>query len=290
VKPARFSYRAPSSLAEAVEILAEHGEDAKVLAGGQSLVPMMNLRLAQPSVLVDLNRIGELSYLRPGADGGVAIGAMTRHAAVAASDLLAARCGLLASAASRIGYPAIRHRGTLGGSLAHADPVAEMPCVALTLDAELVASGPSGDRVVAAGDFFDTYFTTALAPDEVLREIRYPALGQGEGWGFRESVRKTGDFAIVAVAAHLRAVDGVVQRARIGLAGVADRPVRATAAEQALAGQPLEAAIDAAAEQAASIVEAASDIHATTEFRRHLAQVLTRRALEDAMGMAEASR
>jgi carbon-monoxide dehydrogenase medium subunit len=290
VKPARFSYRAPSSLAEAVEILAEHGEDAKVLAGGQSLVPLMNLRLAQPSVLVDLNRVPGLAYLRPAADGGVAVGAMTRHAAVAASELLAERCGLLASAASRIGYPAIRNRGTLGGSLAHADPVAEMPCVALTLDAELVAVGPSGERVIAALDFFDTYFTTALAPDELLREIRYPALGPGEGWGFRESVRKTGDFAIVAVAAHLRVADGVVERARVGLAGIADRPVRVTAAEQAIAGQPLEAAIEAAAEHAAEAVEAASDIHASTAFRRHLARVLTRRALEDAQAMAEAPR
>jgi carbon-monoxide dehydrogenase medium subunit len=290
VKPARFSYRAPSSLAEAVEILAEHGEDAKVLAGGQSLVPLMNLRLAQPSVLVDLNRVPGLAYLRPAADGGVAVGAMTRHAAVAASELLAERCGLLASAASRIGYPAIRNRGTLGGSLAHADPVAEMPCVALTLDAELVAVGPSGERVIAALDFFDTYFTTALAPDELLREIRYPALGPGEGWGFRESVRKTGDFAIVAVAAHLRVADGVVERARVGLAGIADRPVRVTAAEQAIAGQPLEAAIEAATEHAAQAVEAASDIHASTAFRRHLARVLTRRALEDAQAMAEAPR
>jgi carbon-monoxide dehydrogenase medium subunit len=215
---------------------------------------------------------------------------MTRHAAVAASELLAERCGLLASAASRIGYPAIRNRGTLGGSLAHADPVAEMPCVALTLDAELVAIGPSGERVIVASDFFDTYFTTALAPDELLREIRYPALGRGEGWGFRESVRKTGDFAIVAVAAHLRVADGVVERARVGLAGIADRPVRVTAAEQAITGQPLEAAIEAATEHAAEAVEAASDIHASTAFRRHLARVLTRRALEDAQAMAEAPR
>jgi carbon-monoxide dehydrogenase medium subunit len=286
VKPARFDYHAPVTLDEAVGLLAEHGDDAKLLAGGQSLVPMMNLRLAQPAVVIDLNRVPELAYLRPSGEDAVAVGAMTRHASVAASDLLAERCPLLGAAAARIGYPAIRHRGTLGGSLAHADPVAEMPCIALTLDAELLATGPAGDRVIPAADFFQTYFTTALAPNELLREIRYPTLGTSEGWGFHESVRKTGDFAIVAVAALVRMADGVIEQARLGIAGVSDRPVRAADAEQRLAGEPLEAVLDEAADRAAATVDAASDIHASADFRRDLVRVLTRRALRDAVAMA----
>jgi aerobic carbon-monoxide dehydrogenase medium subunit len=286
MKPARFDYHAPATLDEAVRLLAEHGDEAKLLAGGQSLVPMMNLRLAQPSVVIDLNRVSEMAYLRPDGEGRIALGAMSRHHSVATSDLLRDRCPLLASAAARIGYPAIRYRGTLGGSLAHADPVAEMPCVALTLGAELVAIGPGGERVIPADDFFLTYFTTALEPDELLREIRFPAISPGEGWSFHESARKTGDFAIVAVAAQVRVGDGVIEQARLGIAGISDRPVRAADAEQALAGQPLEIPLDEAADRAAATVDSASDIHASADFRRRLVAVLTRRALEDALTMA----
>lgn len=285
MKPARFDYYAPRSLPEAVELLERHGEEAKLLAGGQSLVPMMNLRLAQPSVLIDLNRVEGLAYIRPG-DEQVAIGAMTRHHEVAGSDLLRQHCGLLATAAGQIGYPAIRHRGTLGGSLAHADPVSEMPCVAVALDAELTAIGPGGERVIRAADFFQTYFTTALAPDELLREIRFPALGRDEGWGFHESVRKTGDFATVAVAARVRMADGAIVTGGIGIAGVADRPVRAAAAEAALSRGGLSSGLDEVAELAAATVEEVSDIHASAEFRRRIVRVLVRRALEDAMTMA----
>ncbi len=287
MKPARFDYYAPTSLPEAVGLLQAHGDDAKLLAGGQSLVPLMNLRLAQPSVIIDLNGVEGLSYVRALGDGQVAIGAMTRHHDVATAPLVRERCPLLADAAGRIGFPAIRHRGTLGGSLSHADPVSEMPCVAVTLDAELVASGPAGDRVIGAADFFETYFTTALAPDEVLREIRYPAMGAEEGWGFHESVRKTGDFAIVAVATWLRLEEGRIAAARIGIAGVADRPARATAAEEALIGRGSDALVEAAAAAEGGVEEAPSDIHASADFRRRIVGVLARRALEDAMTMAE---
>lgn len=286
MKPAGFDYHAPTSLPEAVELLHRLGEDAKLLAGGQSLVPMMNLRLAQPSALIDLNRVQGLAYVRPLGDDRIAIGAMTRHDDVATSELVIGRCPLLASAAARIGYPAIRHRGTLGGSLAHADPVSEMPCVALTLDAELVVVGPGGERVIPALDFFQTYFTTSLATDEILREIRFPVLGPGDGWGFHESVRKAGDFAIVAVAARLRVSDGVVSEARLGVAGVSERPVRATEAEAALTGSRLEASLAEATDLAAGVVESESDIHASAAFRRRLVGVLARRAIEDAASSA----
>jgi len=287
MKPAGFAYHAPATLREAVELLQRHGEDAKLLAGGQSLVPMMNLRLAQPSVLIDLNRVDGLAYVRPDGDDRIAVGAMTRHDEVATSDLIREHCPLLASAAARIGYLAIRHRGTLGGSLAHADPVSEMPCVALTLDAELTVIGPAGERVIPAVDFFQTYFTTSLAPDELLREIRFPVTVPGEGWGFHESARKVGDFAIVAVAARLRMVNGEVGEAWLGIAGVSDRPVRATAAEAALTGRPLDEGRDEASELAAAAVDSESDIHASAEFRRRLVRVLTRRALADAASIAE---
>jgi len=290
MKPAKFDYYAPTTLPEAVRLLAEHGDEAKLLAGGQSLVPLMNLRLAQPGVLIDLNRVDGLSYVRAMDDGRLAIGAMTRHHEVATSPLVRERCPLLADAAARIGFPAIRHRGTLGGSLSHADPVSEMPCVAVTLDAELVAAGPTGDRTIRALDFFETYFTSALAPDEVLREIRYPAMGPGQGWAFHESVRKTGDFAIVAVAAHLHLAGGRVAAARIGIAGVADRPIRATRAEQSLIDALRPGSVDeTAAVAAADLDEPPTDIHASADFRRRIVQVLVRRALEDAMAMAERS-
>ncbi len=285
MKPARFDYYAPRSLSEAVELLGRHGEEAKLLAGGQSLVPMMNLRLAQPSVLIDLNRVEGLAYIRPGEEQ-FAIGAMTRHHEVAGSDLLRQRCGLLATAAGRIGYPAIRHRGTLGGSLAHADPVSEMPCVAVALDAELAVIGPGGERVIRAADFFETYFITALAPDELLREIRFPALAPNEGWGFHEAVRKTGDFATVAVAARVRMADQAIETSGIGIAGVADRPVRAAAAEAALTRGGASTSLDEVAELVAATVEEVSDIHASAEFRRRVVRVLVRRAIEDAMTMA----
>jgi carbon-monoxide dehydrogenase medium subunit len=236
VKPAPFRYLAPRALDECVELLGEHGETAKLLAGGQSLVPLMNLRLAFPEVIIDLNHVAGLDYVRD--EGGVlAIGAMTRHRDVATSAVVRRHCPLLADAVALVGYPAIRNRGTLGGSIAHADPVAELPCVALTLDAELVATGPRGRRVIAAVDFFGGFLTTALEPDEVLVEVRFPASG---ATAFREFSRKSGDFAVTAAAVDLTIVEGAVERARIGVAGAGDRPLRAAEAEGLVAGGPLD--------------------------------------------------
>jgi aerobic carbon-monoxide dehydrogenase medium subunit len=237
VKPAPFRYRAPRTIDECVELLAEHGGDAKPLAGGQSLVPLMNLRLAFPEVIVDLNRVEGLDYVRE-EDGVLAIGAMTRHRDVAGSEAVRRRCPLLADAVALVGYPAIRNRGTLGGSIAHADPVAELPCVALTLDAELVVAGPSGRRSIAASDFFQGFLTTALEPDELLVEVRFPDSGRA---AFREFSRKSGDFAVTAAAVDLTVTDGVVEQARIGVAGAGDRPLRAAEAEAALSGARLDA-------------------------------------------------
>jgi carbon-monoxide dehydrogenase medium subunit len=282
MKPARFEYFAPHTVDEATALLAEHGEEAKVLAGGQSLVPMMNLRLASPAVLVDLNRVEALAGIE--LDGDVLrIGAMTRHRDVAASATVRAACPLLAAAAELIGYPAIRERGTIGGSIAHADPVAEMPCVATALDAELVVTAAGGGRrSIAAADFFAGYFTTALAPEELLVEIRFRSDGGATGWGFQEFARKSGDFAVAAVAAEVTLADGVVRGARLGIAGVRERPVRASAAEERLQGRRPDAAL---AEEVASAVagEAAGGRFADNA---RVAGVLARRAVVAAVERA----
>jgi aerobic carbon-monoxide dehydrogenase medium subunit len=287
LKPSRFAYHAPATISECVGLLAEHGEDAKPLAGGQSLVPLMNLRLAAPAVLVDLNPIGELAYVF---DDGVrlVLGAMTRHRVVAGSERVRAACPLLAHAASHIGYPAIRARGTIGGSLAHADPVSELPCVAVTLDAELVLASADGRRSVAAGEFFRGYFTTAIEPGELLVEVRFPQSGDGAGWGFAELARKAGDYALVAAAAEVTMRHGRVVEARIGLAGAADRPVRAGAAEQLLHGCDAAAAGAVALEHAvAGAVEPGGG--RDRAFTGHVAGVLARRAVTDALRRAEAA-
>jgi carbon-monoxide dehydrogenase medium subunit len=277
VKPSRFEYFAPSTVDECVALLSEHGEDAKLLAGGQSLVPLMNLRLAAPEVLIDLNGVAELEAVREDGDRLV-VGAMTRHRDVAGSAAVRAACPLLACAAGLIGYPAIRNRGTIGGSIVHGDPASEMPCVALTLDAELVAIGPAGRRTIAARDFFLSHFTTSLEPEELLLEIRYPRRAEGDGWEFVEFSRKSGDFAVAAVAAEVRRRDGRVEQARLGVAGVGERPWRAAAAEERLASADLtpeliERAAQDAGEQAAA---------ATDGYRGHVVATLTRRALEAA--------
>jgi carbon-monoxide dehydrogenase medium subunit len=284
VKPSRFAYHAPATISESVALLAEHGDDAKPLAGGQSLVPLMNLRLAAPSVLVDLNGIGELAYVF---DDGVrlVLGAMTRHRVVAGSDRVRAACPLLAHAASHIGYPAIRARGTIGGSLAHADPVSELPCVAMTLDAELVLASAAGRRSVPAADFFQGYFTTAIEPGELLVEVRFPQVGDGAGWGFAELARKAGDYALVAAASEVTVRHGKVVEARIGLAGAADRPVRATAAEQLLRGREVGGVAGLGLEEAV-----ADDVQPgggrDRAFTGHVAGVLARRAVDDALRRA----
>ena len=278
--PAAFGYRRPSSVDEAVALLASDDE-AKLLAGGHSLLPMMRLRLARPTTLIDLGGLrGELSYIRD--DGGVAaIGAMTRHHDVATSELLVRHVPLLAHAASMVGDPQVRHRGTIGGSLAHADPAADLPAVALVLDAVMVVTGPSGTREVAGGEFFQGFLETALQAGEMVREIRVPIPQEGHGWGFVKFNRRAQDWATVAVAALLERDGGAVRRAAVGLANMGTTPLRARGVEEALVGRGADG-IDAAAQRADEGTSPASDIAASAEYRRHLARVLTARALGEA--------
>ena len=268
--PAAFDYVRAGSVDEAVSLLAEHGDDAKLLAGGHSLLPLMKLRLATPGVLVDVGRLSELSYVR---DEGswLAIGALTRHHTLETDGLVGAQLPLLARAASSVGDPQVRHRGTLGGTLAHGDPASDLPAVVLALGGVLVAQGPSGERrEIAATDFFTGFLETALAPDEMLVEVRLPKTGSA-GWSFQKFNRRAQDWAIVGVA--YAAGFGV------GLVNMASTPVRASAVEAALAGGA--SAVDAAA-VAAEGLEPPADLNASVEFRRHLATVLVRRALEEA--------
>jgi carbon-monoxide dehydrogenase medium subunit len=268
VIPAPFDYLRVASVEAAIAALAEHGEDAKLLAGGHSLLPMMKVRLARPDLLVDLADVEALRFLRP--DGNVlAIGALTTHAQLAGSDLVRADAPLLAHAASLVGDPQVRHRGTLGGSLAHADPAADLPMAALALGATLVLQGPDGRREVAADDFFTGYFETALGQHELLVEVRVPRRPDA-GWGYEKFVRRANDWAIVGVA---------TTAGRIALANMGATPLRAAAAEQALQAG---ASVAAAAELAAEGTHPVSDLHADPPYRRHLARVLTRRALEAA--------
>jgi len=280
MKPAPFAYFAPNSLEEAVSLLAQHGDEAKILAGGQSLVPMMAFRLATPAVLVDLNGVGELDYARR-EERALVLGALTRHRAVA--DLgLRQSCPMLADGVDLIGHPAIRNRGTVGGSLAHADPAAEWPAILLALDGEVSTIGPNGRRTIPAADLFETYFTTSLDPDEILTEVRLPLPNGGQVRStFVEFARRHGDFALVGVAALAeRAGDGSTRDARLALIGVADRPVRARAAEAALRGrQPSDEVLREAAHAVDGEIDPVSDVHASVDYRRHLAKVLVGRAL-----------
>jgi len=268
--PAPFEYVAAESPEHALQLLAEYGDDAKLLAGGHSLLPMMKLRLATPEVLIDIGSLTELAGIS--IDGSeLVVGATTKHADLAASDLVRTEAPLLAYAAAQVGDPQIRHRGTIGGSLSHADPAADLPMAVVALGAWVVIDGPGGSRNVSADDFFQGFFETALGPDELLTAIRVPRR-PGVPWGYQKFVRRANDWAIVGVAA----VDG-----RIALANMGATPTRATAAEQALAAgaSPAEAA-----EHAAEGTSPGEDIHADGEYRRHLARVLTRRALEHETG------
>ncbi|MGH2459332.1 MAG: FAD binding domain-containing protein [Chloroflexota bacterium] len=291
MKPAPFEYVAPANLDQALTVLGERGDDAKVLAGGQSLVPMLNLRLARPALLVDLNQLTDLAYIRAD-DDGLTIGALTRQRAIERSALVGASHPMLAAATSYIGHPAIRNRGTVGGSLAHADPVSELPCVMLATDARMMIRGRSRERVVAAERFFQSVFTTALEPTEILVEVRVPNLPARTGWGFEELARRHGDFAIIGVASLLSlGTDGTIASARLAYAGAGDRPVRAREAERALVGQkPSPATFDAAARLAAREIDPPTDVHATADYRRTIATVLTRRALTAAQTRAAAGR
>lgn len=285
MKPAKFDYHDPGTLEEALALLRQHGDDAKLLAGGQSLIPMLNMRLARPAVLIDLNRVAGLTSIRE-EGGGLAIGAMTRHAEVERSELVARRQPLLAAAMHHIGHVQIRNRGTIGGSLVHADPSAELPAVMVALDAVLVATGADGSvREIPADEFFLMYFTTCLRPDEILTEIRVPALAPRTGWAFAEMARRGGDFALVGVACTVTlGADGTVAAARLGLTGVGMTPVRAVAAEALLIGSsPSDERFSKAAEAAAGGIIPDDDIHATAIYRQELAKVLTERALRKAL-------
>lgn len=284
MKPAPFDYVAPRSLDEALAILVERGDEAKVLAGGQSLVPLLNMRLARPGLLVDLNRLPGLDYVRTD-DGGIAIGALTRQRAIERSEIARSRAPLLVAATGYIGHPAIRNRGTVGGSLAHGDPVSELPCVAVALDATITATSQSGDRAIPAADFFQSVFTTALEPTEILTGVRIPGLPDRTGWGFEELARRHGDFAIIGVAVVLSLrPDGAIAAARLAYAGGGDRPTRAPRAEAALVGQqPTAESFAAAAQIASEEIDPPSDMHGSADYRRTIAVVLTRRALEAAL-------
>ena len=284
MKPAPFAYFDPSTVEEAVSLLEEQGGEAKLIAGGQSLVPLLNMRLARPSAVIDLNRIEGLSYIRED-DGWLAIGAMTRQREIERSELVQRRQPLLHAATKLIAHPQIRNRGTIGGSLAHADPAAEYPAVALALGGQVTVTGPGGARMIEASDLFVTYLTTSLEPAEIVTEVRLPALPERTGWSFIELSRRHGDFALAGVAATMTiAKGGGCSDARIALFGVGATAVRAAAAEALLRGERPGAELFAAAGAAAQrgIEEPLSDVHASAEYRRHLVGVLTRRALAEA--------
>jgi carbon-monoxide dehydrogenase medium subunit len=289
MKPAPFDYLAPRSLEEALAALAEADGETKILAGGQSLVPLLNFRLATPHRLVDLNRVPGLSYIRP-QDSGFAIGAMTRQQALERDANIAAGVPLLSQAMPWVGHLAIRTRGTLGGSLAHADPAAELPAVAVCLDARLTVVSPRGQRSLSAEEFFVDYLTTRLEPDEILVEAWFPGVKPNTGQVWLEFARRHGDFALAGVGVSLTLNDEQITEARIALTGVAAIPVRATQAEQALVGGPLAERLEAAVEAVRASLDPPADIHASSEYRVHLAGVLTERALRAAAEQARQPR
>jgi CO/xanthine dehydrogenase FAD-binding subunit len=288
VKPPAFAYLAPRTLEEALQLAAQHADDGKLLAGGQSLMPVLNFRLASPAALIDLNRVAGLAGITPTSAGGLAIRALTSHRAVERSFDVLQFCPLLSATMPHIAHMQIRNRGTIGGSLSHADPAAELPAIAVAVGAELViASSLRGERVIPAESFFLGVFTTALEPDEILTEIRLPAWPAERRWGFQELTRRRGDFALAGAAVWLDGGghDGIPCAAvRIVLFGVGNAPVRAIAAEQFLANGPTtDTRLREAGRLAAAAIEPPSDLHASAEYRRDVASVLVRRALEEAL-------
>ena len=284
--PAKFDYVRPSSLAEAVQALAEGGEDAKVIAGGQSLMPLLRLRLAYPSLLVDIGGLGELTGVRDAGDE-LEIGAMTTMYSLIRDPLIREHAGLIAAAAATVADPAVRHRATIGGSLAHADPAGDLPAVISALDGTLIATGPRGQREIAPADYFVDYLTTALSPDEILTAIRVPKLGFGWGYHYEKFQPTAQAWAIVGVAALARRDNGRVAEARVGLTNMGTTPVRAWATEVAAAGaEASRQALAAAAANADEGTDPPSDLRAAADYRRHLARVLTGRALARAAGVS----
>lgn len=288
--PVDFGFTAPLTLQEAADLLEQHGDSARLLAGGHSLIPLMKMRLAQPSLLIDLSCIKELKEVRDD-DGGLLIGAMTPHAQVAADPQIRERFPLLSEAASLIGDVQVRNRGTLGGSLAHADPAADLPAVMLALDADLELFGPAGRRTVPARSFFEGMFTTSLAPAEILTAVRLRPLPRRTGTAYQKAANLASGYAIVGVAAVVMLdQEGAIASARIGITGAAAQPLRAVTAEAALMGRlPVEGVLSAAATAAMHDVEdPLDDMHASAEYRRHLVGVHTRRALERAVAAVAA--
>jgi len=282
--PAKFEYTRPSSVGDAVRALADGGEDAKVIAGGQSLLPLLRLRLAYPELLVDVGGLGELRGVRDEGDT-LLIGALTTHDDAMRDPVIAEHCGLIAQAAGLVADPAVRHRATICGALAHGDPAADMPAVMIALDATMIAQGPAGERAIGAADFFDDYLTTALAVDEILTGVRVPKLGPGWGYRYEKFHRTAQAWAIVGVAALARRTNGQVAEARIGMANMGSTPVRARAAEAAAAGaEASQDALRSAAQRADEGTNPPADLHGAADYRRHLARVLTARALAVASG------
>jgi len=282
MKLPHFDYEAPKTVSEAVELLAEHLDEASVLAGGQSLIPLLAMRLAYPAVLIDINGIAELSGVSA-ANGWVTIGAMTREYVAEDSETVAGTVPLLAAALPLIGHEAIRSRGTIGGSLAHADPAAELPAVARALDAEFVVRGQSGERVVPAAEWFEGFLTTSRRPDELLVEVRFPTAERSTGISFQEVARRHGDFAIVGLAASLTLAGGAISDARLAFSGVSDVPVRAVGAEELLVGEgPSPELFDEAARRAAGDIDPPADLHGSSDYRRKVAAALVRRGLRAA--------
>jgi carbon-monoxide dehydrogenase medium subunit len=280
MKPARFKYLRPASLEEALAALAAHADDAKLIAGGQSLVPMLNFRLLAPAVLIDINRLPGLAAVEETADGGLVIGALTRHRALETSAAVATCFPVVSAAVQRIGHLAIRNRGTIGGSLSHADPTAELPLMSVLLDAQLTARSAHGSRTIAAGSFFTGPLSTTLAPDEMLTRVALPPPGPGRGWAFEEFARRCGDYAIAAVGVTLGAAKGRVTDARIAVAGGGGGPMRAARAERLMPGRALDDALLAEIAQAVDAeIEPTGDLQVSAEYRRHLIGVLVQRAV-----------
>jgi CO/xanthine dehydrogenase FAD-binding subunit len=289
MKPAAFEYVAARNIEEAVATLAAGGSDAKIIAGGQSLVPMLNFRLLKPAILVDIKRIPALAYIEED-HSAIRVGAMTTHRQLEISPIIARALPVLGHAMTHVAHLAIRNRGTIGGSLSHADPAAELPMTALLLDAELQIASRAGRRTVRARDFFLDALTVDLAADDVVTEVVLPKLPADTGWGFEEVARRAGDFALAAVAATVTVSRGAIRQARIAVTGMGATPVRATAAEMLLAGRALDPRLldDVIAAVRASVAPS-SDLHASADYRRHLAGVLTARAVAAAWGRARAA-
>ncbi|HJZ46787.1 MAG TPA: xanthine dehydrogenase family protein subunit M [Roseiflexaceae bacterium] len=283
--PSEFQYYSPATVDEAVGLLQQHGDEAKVIAGGHSLLPAMKLRLAQPSVLVDIGKIAGLKGIT--VNGNVSIGAGTTHREVASSDAVRAACGVLAECVAQIGDVQVRNRGTIGGSLAHADPAADLPAVALALGATLSAKGPSGTRTISADDLFVEMLTTALEPNEIVTSVTFPKLGQGEGAAYEKLRHPASRYAIVGVAAYVKLDGGNVAAARIAVTGAGPKATRQAAAEAALVGTSGdEAAVAAASDKSGEGMDFLGDIHASEEYRRAMVKVYTRRALTRALERA----